>query len=67
MLYFFGELPATAFRQAGGKASTLARLYQNRYPIPNGFVILASAFVENQLKPEAWAIPNPGHELGSFR
>ena len=54
MLYFLKELPTTAYGQAGGKGSTLARLSQSRYPIPDGFVILVSAFAGDTLKPEAW-------------
>jgi phosphohistidine swiveling domain-containing protein len=40
---------------AGGKGGTLSRLYQARYPVPDGFVILPTAFAGNELTPEAWA------------
>lgn len=54
MLYFFDELPPEAGPKVGGKGSVLARLYQRRYPVPNGFVITVDAFSEDDLKPEAW-------------
>ncbi len=41
--------------QAGGKGGALARLYQRRYPVPDGFVLLPAAFAGDDLKPEAWA------------
>ena len=39
----------------GGKGGSLARLYQAGYPVPDGFVILPSAFSDDELKPDAWA------------
>ncbi len=39
---------------AGGKGGTLARLFQAGYPVPDGFVILPSAFDDDQLRIEAW-------------
>ncbi|MGD8815125.1 MAG: PEP/pyruvate-binding domain-containing protein, partial [Anaerolineales bacterium] len=41
--------------QAGGKGSALARLYQAKYPVPDGFVILPDAFVGNELTAESWS------------
>jgi rifampicin phosphotransferase len=38
---------------AGGKAGALARLLQSGYPVPDGFVILDSAFCGDELQPEA--------------
>jgi phosphohistidine swiveling domain-containing protein len=51
----FDELPAEGQTSAGGKGSTLARLYQAGYPVPDGLVILPSAFNDDELRPEAWA------------
>ena len=39
---------------AGGKGTALAQLYQAGFPVPNGFVILSSAFSNEELKSEAW-------------
>jgi len=51
----FKELTAGQQPSAGGKAASLARLSQAGYPVPDGFVILPSAFSGESLKPEAWA------------
>lgn len=32
----------------------LARMFQNGYPVPEGFVVLPQAFQEEQLTAEAW-------------
>ncbi len=50
----FNELTAEQQSHAGGKGGTLARLYQADYPVPDGFVILPTAFVDDELTPEAW-------------
>lgn len=50
----FKELSSDKKIQAGGKGGTLARLYQAGYPVPDGIIILPDAFVDNQLKAEAW-------------
>lgn len=39
---------------AGGKGSMLAKMYQEGYPVPDGFVVLPCAFHGDKLKPEAW-------------
>jgi phosphohistidine swiveling domain-containing protein len=39
---------------AGGKGGTLARLYQAGYPVPEGLVVLPSAFDGDQLTAEGW-------------
>jgi pyruvate,water dikinase len=54
MLCSFAELKPEQHPQAGGKGGTLARLYQRRYPIPDGCVIMPEAFDGDELKPEAW-------------
>jgi phosphohistidine swiveling domain-containing protein len=52
----FDELTPEQQASAGGKGGTLARLYQAGYPVPDGFVILPGAFVEDALDPDAWAL-----------
>ncbi len=47
-------LSAEQWHLAGGKAATLARLAQAGYPVPDGFVILPTAFAGEELLPEAW-------------
>ena len=51
----FKELTVGQQPSAGGKGASLARLSQAGYPVPDGFVILPSAFAGEGLKPEAWA------------
>ncbi|PTL83926.1 PEP/pyruvate-binding domain-containing protein [Vitiosangium sp. GDMCC 1.1324] len=51
---FFRELSAEQAPLAGGKGRTLAQLYRGGHPVPNGFVILASAFEGDTLAPPAW-------------
>jgi len=50
----FRELKGEQRLSAGGKGGTLARLYQAGYPVPAGFVILPTAFADEELLPEAW-------------
>ena len=50
----FAELTAKQQTIAGGKGGTLARLYQMGYPVPDGFVILPTAFVRDNLTAEAF-------------
>src|SRR5512140_3735963 len=54
MAYLFGDLPKAATPQVGGKASSRARLYQRRYPVPAGLVIPVTGFAGDDLKPEEW-------------
>jgi pyruvate,water dikinase len=51
---FFEEISPELHPEAGGKGRSLAKLYQAGYPVPEGFVILPSAFIAEGLKPEAW-------------
>ncbi len=55
LVYFFGELRSEHQRLAGGKGGMLAHLYQRGYPVPNGFIIMPTAFKNDELLPEAWA------------
>ncbi|PLT49337.1 PEP/pyruvate-binding domain-containing protein [Bacillus amyloliquefaciens] len=49
----FGELPAELYSFAGGKGSILSKMYQSGYPVPEGFVILPSAFQDGQFRHQA--------------
>ena len=59
----FDKLTAEQQAYAGGKGGTLAKLYQAGYPVPDGFVILPTAFFpstdseddDDGLTPEAWS------------
>ena len=50
----FSELTAEQQARAGGKGGVLARLYQAGYPVPDGFVILPTAFVNDALTSRSW-------------
>ncbi|MHA1976256.1 MAG: PEP/pyruvate-binding domain-containing protein [Candidatus Hodarchaeales archaeon] len=50
----FSELKPEFLALAGGKGRILAQLFQLGYPIPDGFVILPTAFRKNNLRPEVW-------------
>ena len=54
MIRTFSELTEIERRRAGGKGGTLAKLYQQKYPVPDGFVILPEAFSGDDLRPAAW-------------
>jgi phosphohistidine swiveling domain-containing protein len=54
VVYTFEELSSDLQPMAGGKGGSLARLHRSGYPVPQGFVILAAAFSEDRLLPEAW-------------
>jgi pyruvate,water dikinase len=55
MIRKFDELTAEQLSLAGGKGRTLAQLYRAGYPVPDGFIILPTAFAGDRLTPEAWA------------
>ncbi len=50
----FADLDQKERPLAGGKGGTLARLFQAGYPVPDGFVILPSAFIGNELSSDGW-------------
>ncbi|MHA2340823.1 MAG: PEP/pyruvate-binding domain-containing protein [Candidatus Hodarchaeales archaeon] len=54
LLFTFSELKPESQVLAGGKGRVLAQLFQSGYPIPDGFIILPTAFRENNLRPEVW-------------
>ncbi len=55
MILTFQQLAQKQELRAGGKAATLARLFRSGYRVPDGFVILPSAFTEDILTDESWA------------
>jgi len=56
MISLLKELDKTQEPFAGGKGRTLARLYQAGYQVPDGFIILSTAFVGDDLTTEAWTL-----------
>ncbi|WP_312810837.1 PEP/pyruvate-binding domain-containing protein [Sedimentibacter sp.] len=54
MVKGFRELTPELQQYAGGKGSMLARMLQEGYPVPEGFVILPSAFEGETLHEDAW-------------
>lgn len=50
----FKELTPDLQAFAGGKGGMLAQMFQDGYPVPEGFVVLPSAFQEEKLNNEAW-------------
>ena len=55
MIRTFAELAEGERSLAGGKGGTLARLAQAGYPVPDGLVILPTAFAGDELTAGAWA------------
>jgi len=51
--YIFRDITEEALGFAGGKGGSLCKMYKAGLGIPNGFVILSTAFENNQLKEEA--------------
>ena len=54
MIRSFNELTAEQQSLGGGKGGTLAKLRQAGYSVPDGFVILPTAFAGDELTTEAW-------------
>jgi pyruvate,water dikinase len=50
----FAELTREQGSLAGGKGRTLSELSQAGYPVPAGFIVLMTAFQDDELRPEAW-------------
>jgi phosphohistidine swiveling domain-containing protein len=46
----FNELTSELYKAAGGKGSMLAKMFQAGYPIPEGFIVLPTAFQNNELR-----------------
>lgn len=54
VVFAFEELSSDLQPMAGGKGGSLGKLCQAGFPVPEGFVVLAGAFSEDRLQPEAW-------------
>ncbi|WP_028775336.1 PEP/pyruvate-binding domain-containing protein [Shimazuella kribbensis] len=50
----FAELTTSFHAFAGGKGTMLAKMHQSGYPIPQGFVILSTAFKDGKLNKIIW-------------
>lgn len=50
----FSEINNVTTLLAGGKGAVLAKLYQSGYPVPDGFIILTTAFDEKGITEDAW-------------
>jgi phosphohistidine swiveling domain-containing protein len=55
-VYALGKLPQAEDPFAGGKGRTLARLYQAGYRVPDGFIVLCTAFTGDDLRAEVWPL-----------
>ena len=55
MVISFTDLLESERSAAGGKGGTLSRLYQSGMPVPDGFIIMPSAFDQEDLHDEAWS------------
>ncbi len=54
MICSFKQLVNSQESSAGGKGSILAKLYRTGYPVPDGFIVLPTAFSGDELVGEAW-------------
>lgn len=54
MIKGFKELSSDLQTFAGGKGAMLSRMFQEGYPVPEGFVVLPSAFQGEKLDDESW-------------
>jgi phosphohistidine swiveling domain-containing protein len=50
----FDELKEGDRSRAGGKGAALACMVQAGYPVPKGFAVLPTAFVDDELRADAW-------------
>lgn len=55
-VYAFGKLPPGEAISAGGKGRVLAQLWQTGFPVPDGCVLLPTAFAGDELTTEAWEL-----------
>ena len=53
MIKRFQDITQQLRAQAGSKGGMLAKLYRSNYPVPDGFVVMPTAFVSNTLTDEA--------------
>ena len=54
MVKSFKELTSDLQAYAGGKGGMLSKMYQEGYPVPDGFVIMPSSFENEKLNDKAW-------------
>jgi len=54
MVKSFKDLTPDLQAYAGGKGGMLAKMYQEGYPVPDGFVVMPSAFKNEKLSVQAW-------------
>lgn len=54
MVRSFVELTKELQPYAGGKGAMLAKMFQEGYPVPEGFVVLPTAFQNEKLNKKAW-------------
>ena len=54
MVSSFSQLTKEQAQEAGGKGRTLSQLYQAGYRVPDGFILLPTAFVNDELCEAAW-------------
>ncbi len=45
-VYWFNELSKDSIPEAGGKGANLGEMFQNKFPIPEGFVVSAGAYFD---------------------
>ncbi len=53
--YGFNDITSEALNYTGGKGGSLCRMFKAGINVPNGFVILSTAFHNNKLRPEAFS------------
>ena len=46
-IMWFSELSRKSLAEAGGKGANLGEMYQNEFPIPNGFVVTSGAYYKH--------------------
>lgn len=54
MVKCFKEMTPELQAFAGGKGGMLSRMFQDGFPVPEGFVVLPSAFQGEKLNSKAW-------------
>jgi phosphohistidine swiveling domain-containing protein len=53
-VHTFTELPLENHSKAGGKGSSLVKMYQADLPVPDGFIIQPDAFQDEDIPSEIW-------------
>ena len=54
MIVSFSDYDEALGHSAGGKGSSLARLFQSGFPVPDGFVITVESFADEGLADQQW-------------